>query len=247
MTTHPLLSEWDKYSAGAIGRFVAAIQLLSEETPRSTFSTNIGSLVHKHFAGNFSALARIMRVRGFTVSCWAHGTQRPSPASLLALSFCFGGEMLDWVVANMESAGFQDTRPISQSVADRVRRPLQRQPRENLQEHLALVAQNAELPPPSFRTVCRRLGLDQTVANRSFPDLAEVIKARYKCFLAEAKSARKIYRRNAVESALKQLRLERMTLSFKHLRAVLPPDYSTRDKLVRMEFRQQLGDVDTRP
>ena len=120
-------SEWDGFSAGALARFVAAIQRLPDETPQTTFHTNVGNLVQTRGSGNFSALARLLRVRGFTVSCWVNGTQRPSPASLLAMAHCFGGEITDWLIGHIDFAVVHDSRPMAQSVANRIRRPLLRQ------------------------------------------------------------------------------------------------------------------------
>jgi hypothetical protein len=232
-------SEWEKYSAGALERFVAAMQSLPAELPRTYFPDNIQHLVEKHFGGNCSAVARVLYVPGFTARCWAHGLQRPSPASLLALSYCFGGEMLDWLVGSLSFSAPDKFRIIEPAVAERIRRPLRRQSREDMRTHLALAAQAAESPPPSFRAVCRRFELDQTTVSHAFPDLAAAIKARYQDFCDEAKRARALSRSTTVEAALKRLLADGMTLSFKHMRSVLPPGISTRDKLVRDEFRRQ--------
>ena len=236
---NPSQSEWKKYSAGALARFVGAMQSLPNELPQTSFPANIECLVEKHFGGNRSALARALHVQGFTARCWAYGTQRPSLASLLALSYCFGGEMLDWLVGHISFLAPHDFRIIKPAVAERIRRPLRRQSREGMRAHLALAVQTAESPPPSFRVVCKRIELDPTTANRAFHELAAAIKARHQDFRADAKRVRALSRRTTVEAAVKVLLSGGMTLSFKHLRSVLPPDISTRDKLVRDEFRRQ--------
>ena len=232
-------ADWKKYSAGALDRFVGAMQSLPNELPRTFFHANIKHLVEKHFGGNHSALARTLNVQGYTARCWAYGTQRPSLASLLALSYCFGGEMLDWLVGHMNFLAPHDFRIIKPAVAERIRRPLRRQSREGMRAYLALAVQTAESPPPSFRVVCKRIELDPTTANRAFHELAVAIKARHQDFRADAKRARALSRHTTVEAAVKHLLSDGMTLSFKHMRSVLPSGISTRDKLVRDEFRRQ--------
>ena len=128
---------------------------------------------------------------------------------------------------------------MDQMVAERIRRPLRLQAREDAHTRLALTAQTAESPPPSFRALCRRIDLDPTTANRTFPDLAATIKGRYQKYHADTKRKRMICQRTTVETAVQQLLDDGLTLSYKHLRAVLPPGTSTRDKRVRDEFRRQ--------
>jgi len=239
VTQHKLQSEWNNFCAGALGRLIVALQLLPEHTPRTLFPDNVERLVEKHFAGNRSALARTLRVQGFTARCWAHGTQRPSFASLLALAYCFGGEMLEWLAGRMYFSEPNDFRTMDQAVAERIRRPLRIVSRQTAHTRLALAAQATESPPPSFRVVCRRIEMNQTTAKSNFPELAAAITGRYQKFQADSKHLRAVAHRTAVEAAIQKLRAQQLTFSFKNLRKVLPPGTSTRDKRLREEFRRQ--------
>lgn len=129
-------------------------------------------------------------------------------------------------------------RPIEQIVAERVRRPLQHHHPKIVRAHLTSVIQAAEYPPPSFAAVCKRLGVNQTLAKRLFPDLAAEIMSRYRLFQTETKRIREKFRRILVESAVNQLLAEGRTLSYNQLCKVLPPGISARDRLVRYEFER---------
>jgi len=129
-----------------------------------------------------------------------------------------------------------ETRPIEQTMAASVRPPLQRHHPEIVRAHLTSVIQAAESPPSSFAVVCKRLGVHQTMAKRLFPDLAVGIMSKYRIFRSEGKRTRENFRKNLVESAVRQLLAEGRALSYNQLCKVLPPGVSARDKLVRCEF-----------
>lgn len=229
---------WEAFSTGALQRFVKAMQTMPVDVPCSVFRLNLIDLVQHHFNGNASALARVLRVHRTTVVDWYLGKRRPSPPSLLKLAYCFGGEAMGWLTGRMEPGDMHDTRPITQTEAESARRPLRRHPPETVRAHLSSVIQAAEYPPPSFTVVCKRLGVNQTVAKRLFPDLAVEIMSRYRLFQTESKRTREKFRRIVVESAVNQLLTEGRTLSYNQLSKVLPPGISPRDRLVRFEFKR---------
>ena len=231
-------SAWDAFAASLLGRFVVAMQSLPDDLPATTFPTNVMDLVQNRFDGNFSALARALRVHRSTASDWAHGAQRPSPASLGALAYCFGGEAMDWITGRPAPAHLHDTRPIEPTASKSMRRPLRRHQPEIVRAHLTSAAKAAEHPPPSLAAICKQLGVNQTVAKRLCPDLAAEIMSRYRLFQAEGKRTRENFQKSVVESAVNQLLAEGRTLSYNQLRKLLPPGVTARDRLVRGEFKK---------
>ncbi len=119
-------------------------QSLPEVVPQATFPSNVMDLVQNRFGGNYSALARSLQVHRITVFAWANGKHRPSPVSLIALAYCFGGDAMDWIARKIEPATLHPSRSIDKSVAQTVRRPLRRFTTESVRAHLTSVLQAAE-------------------------------------------------------------------------------------------------------
>jgi hypothetical protein len=232
------VSIWCKFTAKALAQFMLDLQSLPEGVPQATFPSNVMDLVQNRFGGNYSALARTLQVHRMTVFAWANGKQRPSPVSLVALAYCLGGEAMDWVARRIEPATLHATRSIDESVAQTVRRPLRRFTTESVRAHLTSVLQAAEFPPRSFAAVCRQFGVNQTVAKRRCPDLAEQFMSLYRVYQTEGKRTREKFRRIVIESAVNQLLIDGRTLSYNQLSKVLPPRMSARDRLVRLEFKR---------
>jgi len=234
----PSVSAWHAFVAGALARFMVDLQSLPDGVPRATFASNVMDLVRNRFGGNYSALARALRIHRSTAFDWANGKHRPAPASLVALAYCFGGEAMDWIIGRPSPAQTHDTRPIEPMVSKSMRRPLRRHRPEIVRAHLSSAMHSAELPPPSLTAICKQLGVNQTVAKRLCPDLAAKIMSRYRLFRAEGKRTRETFRKTVVESAVNQLLAEGLTLSYNQLSKVLPPGVTARDRLVRCEFQR---------
>jgi len=232
------VSAWCTFAAKALSQFVIDLQSLPEDLPQAIFPSNVMGVVQNCYGGNYSALARILHVHRITVFDWANGKQRPAPASLIALAYCFGGEVMDWVACRIELRALRQTRQVEQSVAELVRRPLRRHATETVRAHLTSALQAAEFPPRSFAVVCRQFGVNQTVAKRRCPDLAALFMSRYRNYQFEGKRTREKFRSIALESAVNQLLTEGRALSLNQLFKVLPPGISRRDKLVRSEFQR---------
>ena len=230
--------EWEAFSMAALERFLEDVQTMPNDAPCSFFPLNLVNLVQHHFKGNTSALGRVLRVNRITVVSWCSGKQRPSPHSLLKLAYCFGGEVSTWLTSRMQPADMRNMRPIPQSVAGSVRRPLRRHSPETVRAHLESAIRSAEYPPPSLTAVCKRLGVNQSTAKRMFPDLAAEILSRYRLFRAESKRTREKFRDNAVESAVNQLLAEGRPLTYKPFCSLLPPGISTQDTHVRRQFKR---------
>jgi hypothetical protein len=193
------------------------LQSLPSDVPQATFPSNVMDLVRNRFDGNYSAMARALGVHRVTVFDWANGKRRPSPASLVALAYCFGEGAMDWIVRRVEPADLHETRPIDSPVAEIVRPRLQRHAPETVRAHLSSVLKAGGFPPPSFNAVCRQLGVNQTVAKRRCPELAAEIMSNYKHFRTENKNTRERFRKIVVESAVNQLLTEGRTFSYNQL------------------------------
>ena len=118
------VAAWHAFAAKALARFMVDLQSLPDGVPQAAFPSNVMDLLRNRFGGNYSALARALRVHRITVFDWANGKQRPSPASMVTLAYCFGGEAMDWIAGRVESAVLHEPRMIERSVAETVRRPL---------------------------------------------------------------------------------------------------------------------------
>ena len=219
-------------------RFLEVVQTMPNEVSCALFPQNITNLVQHHFNGSASALARFVRVNRNTVTSWCSGEQRPAPHSLLKLTYCFGGEVLEWLTRSILPTNVRNVRPIPQSVVGSVSRPLRRHSPETVRAHLQSAIRTAENPPPSLTAVCKQLHVNQSTAKRMFPDLAGEIMSRYRLFRTESKRAREEFRDNAVESAVNQLLAEGHPLTYKPFCSLLPPGISTQDTHVRILFKR---------
>ena len=232
------LSEWDAFTALVLGRFVVAMQSLSEDLAQTTFPSNVTDLMQTRFGGNCSGLARTLRVHRSTVSDWANGTGRPSPTSLVGLAYCFGGEAMNWITCKVDPAHMQATRQIALADSAKLRRPLRRQKPEIVRVHLTAATNATEHPPRSLTAVCKQLGANQGSAKRLFPDLAAEIMSNYRIYRDKCKRTREHHRTTEVQSAVRQLLAEGRTVCYNQLSKVLPPRVSARDRLVRQEFKR---------
>jgi hypothetical protein len=198
----------------------------------------VRDLVKHHFNGNTSAPARVLKVHRTTVVEWSSGKQRPSPLSLLRLAYCFGGDASDWILHKVCPAQLQCSRSIPPALAEQIQPALQRHSPAIVRGHLIASIQASEYPPPSFKAACKQLGVDQTVAKRMFPDLAQQVMSRFRVLQTENRRNRENFTRILVESAVNQLLTEGRTLSYNQLCKVLPPGVSAQDKMVRCEFKR---------
>ena len=138
----------------------------------------------------------------------------------------------------MSPVDLQAPRPIGTILAGRIHPvPRQHDP-EVVRRELTRAIEGNDFPPPSLRAVCLRLGFQQNVAMRMFPELARQIMARFKTFQAERKRQHELFMKMALESAVNQLLHEGRALSFHQLAKVLPKRFSIRDKRVLLEFKR---------
>jgi hypothetical protein len=214
------------------------MQALPDNPPPSSFPSNVSALIEQMFDGNSAALTRVLRVTRKTVVDWAEGQLRPSVASLLAYEYCFGVRAIDWITTAVSPVRLQAPRPIDTVLAERIHRVPRKHDPEVVRRELTRAVEGDDFPPPSLRAVCLRLGCQQNIAMRRFPELARQIISRFKTFQAERKRQHELFMKMALESAVNQLLHEGRALSFHQLAKVLPKCVSIRDKRVLLEFKR---------
>ncbi len=233
------LMAWEEFTSAALDRFMVAMQTLPTDPPVSCFAGNVINLARHKFDGNFSKLARTLQVHRITVADWAAAKRCPSPLSLVGLSYCFGIDAIDWVVRRVDpSDGYENGRSIDPIVAEILRPPLRRHEHQLVRASLVKIIHANVYPPQSFKASCKSLGVNQCVAKRKHPELANQIISRFRTFHAENRRMRELTRKTVVESAVNQLLWEGKTLSYNQLAKVLPPGVSACDRIVRNEFRR---------
>lgn len=220
------LSGWDEFVAASIPSFLVSMQTMPRDRRPPVFPSNLTALINQKFEGNSAALARVLRVTRKTVNDWADALIRPSLASLLALEHCFGATAFDWITGPISIPGLQATRPIEVAAVDRIHPVGRQHDRMAVRSALASVLESNEYPPRSLRFVCLRLGFQQNIATRMFPDLARQIIERFRFFQTERKRMREKFMNLAVASGVNQLLYEGRALSFCELAKVLPPHFS---------------------
>lgn len=230
--------EWDVFAAHAVARFVSAIQSLGKNTQQRFFPMNFGNLIQDEFDGNFSAVAKVLRVHRSTVCNWARGRQRPSLLSLIALAYCCGGEPLDWLTTRITVADLRLRSPAWRNLPHSLRAPLRRHRPEVMQVRLNSAIGNGRFPPPSFSAFCRQFDVNPAAARRRFSTLAAEVISKHRQFQAASKSAREKFRKSAVQSAVSQLIAEGRLVSYNQISKILPRGVSLRNKSVRLEFRK---------
>ena len=232
------LSGWDEFVAASIPNLLVSMQTMPRDRRPPVFPSNLTDLLDQKFGNNSAALARVLRVTRKTVKDWADGLIRPSLASLLALEHCFGAKAFDWITGPISITGLQATRPIEVAAVDRIHLVGRQHDPEVVGSALASVIESAEYPPRSLRAVCLKMGFQQNIATRMFPELARQIIARFRFFQTERKRMGEWFMKMLVESALNQLLYEGRSLSFYELAKVLPAHISTCDKRVLTEFKR---------
>lgn len=234
---HPTAeSEWCLHVAAEVAQCVSTYAARPEFASVGAFSTSIRQAVEGYGWGGLSALGRVVGVDHGTVRDWAAGSQVPSMASVLAMAFCFGVPVTEWL-----------SRPVAFDLREPVRRlpshdsiPLRRRLRhwkvDELRVRLAEARAQVTYPPPTLSALCKQLGIHVSQATRRVPELAKEIVEHHRFYRRTRQEMGDQFRRMLVESAVNQLLNEGRSLSHTQMAKVLPDGLTLRDRRVRRLF-----------
>jgi transcriptional regulator with XRE-family HTH domain len=172
--------EWQIWVGKAVGELLAAVPSFPSIPSQVVFSMGISAHVNGAMEGNFSEFARRVQFHRRTVWEWAQGLQVPKLDALLHICSYFGTTPTDLLMGNFHEI-VQIKKDIfgKKPITEQPHRQFRRFEAEKLRDALEQVLQSEEYPPPSMREVAQRLNYDQSHLRKHFPDLCEVISARY--------------------------------------------------------------------
>jgi hypothetical protein len=168
---------WQRWVDDAVGELMAASPVATPPR-RERIALMIAQGVGP--TGGSAAFAHAFQFNPGTVWQWGQGTHLPSMGALVALCYRLDVSLRDFLLTDpvrVNSVPIHPRPPIEVSGPPAARRkPFES---DNVRITLEDVLGRSEEPPPSMRTVARRLGHAHADLHRRFPDLCRAISARY--------------------------------------------------------------------
>jgi transcriptional regulator with XRE-family HTH domain len=235
-------SEWCRHGAAAVAQWVSTYADRPGFASVGAFSTSVRRAVERYGWGGLSALGQVVGVDHSTVRGWADGSQVPSMASVLAMAFCFGVPVTDWLAKPVALDLREPIRRLPSHDSVPIRRRLKQWNAEELKVRLAEARAQVAYPPPTLSALCKKLGIHASQASRRVPELAKEIVEHHRFYRRTRHEIGDRVRRILVEGAINQLLNEGRSLSHTQMAKVLPDGLTLRDRRVRqlfLELRQQ--------
>ena len=177
---------WQTWVAQEVGALLSHTPNLPAEPTVENISDTVRCWIDLLTQGNASAFAQRLQVSTSSVSCWLAQRQRPQLGMLLRLCRLFGTPLLcvfTQGAAAMEVRGF-DLKEWAIQV-NRPKRSRRTFDREMVLTTLQDILASNPDPPPAMRQVCKQLGYHHTTIYSHFPDLCQIISARYMAYQKE--------------------------------------------------------------
>lgn len=177
-----------------LGALLAAAPSISGLLSKQTLASTLSRCVDTAANGNRAAFARFLQMSDPTVRDWLHGRRIPLLETLVKIATLLRIPLLNFLLG--EIAEMNPPSAARERVEEK--RPSKRQKREPVgvaenrqRKALEAVIQGNEDPPPSMREVAQRLQYGIARLYKSYPDLCQMISARYTNYRAEKRDERK--------------------------------------------------------
>jgi AraC-like DNA-binding protein/DNA-binding XRE family transcriptional regulator len=174
---------WQIWVADSIGELVAHNTDLIVTPHRRNISDLIAAYRQQAADGSMRIMAAQLQLSRRTLIAWQQGRQIPQMESLMRLCYCCGVSLYD--VFTSQSGTLDLGKLRIQSLPD-IPNPTEKRRRripldvDQIRKSLETVLASEEQPPPSMRTVAKRLNYSPRELREHFPELSHAISSRYK-------------------------------------------------------------------
>lgn len=174
---------WQIWVADSIGELVAHNPDLIVTPHRRNIPDLITAYREQSADDSMRILAAQLQLSRRTLIAWKQGRQIPQMESFMRLCYCCGVSLYDAFTSQSETLDLDKLR--IQSLPD-IPNPTGKRRRripldvDQIRKSLETVLASEEQPPPSMRTVAKRLNYSPRELREHFPELSHAISNRYK-------------------------------------------------------------------
>jgi len=225
---------WELRVAQRAAEALINLQALHCPIDRSCFASNMRRLCASFSGGNLSELARQIQIHHSNIRDWMSEKQVPSLSSLLRLSAVFEVPVLGWLIQSIDLSprSFFGVRPAT------AKPRLRRCDSLAVRQELDTLVKEHQFPPPSFATICKKLGTEQTFVARKFPDHARALIDRRKQYLAIKQQMRRQFTKLVVKSTFNRLLCDGLRPTWRKMAKCLPEGIALREQCALEEFKK---------
>ena len=195
-------------------------------------------------------LADRLKLSRRTLNAWKLGAQIPQIESLMRLCYCCGVSLYDLFTSRPDTLNLGKLRVRSlPDIPNPTQKRRHRMPfnAAHIRQSLETVLACEEQPPPSMRTVAKRLDYSPRELREHFPKLCRAISNRRKNYYEVRREQRLLQRKEEVRQAMLELHSQGLYPSLRKIRSLLSEPDIMRDPAFsrfRRDMLQELGLVD---
>ena len=244
----------------AVGELVEAAPSLDQRPQQQQVVQTIRSLADRLTGGNRRALSHGLGLPDMTVYEWICGRTRPSLWMLLELCHQLGTTPLRFITSGAAAGGVGGA---ADGVVDAWQDPgwtmergrmiprLPDQPKyirtyidpEDTRGVLEAILASGEVPPPSLREVCRRLGVSQVCLKTHLPELCQAISERFRSYQLQRGERTRQAARAKVREAVLELHAQGIYPSTYRIWLLRDRPSWIRNRFVLEEWHQTLREL----
>lgn len=196
--------------------------------------------------GNIQNLESQIRLSRRTLNAWRSGKQIPQLASLLRLCYCCGVSLYNLFTLPPGTSYSQklETRTLpdipNPNGNRRHRIPMDR---ICIRQRLESILAQEEQPPPSMRTVAKRLNYSPRELREHFPELNRAISNRRKEYYKQQREQRLLHLKEEIRQAMFNLHSKGLYPSLRRIRSLLSAPAVMRDPVFSGFRREMLAEL----
>ncbi len=233
---------WHQWVEIAVGELVAAAPTLTTSPHRDCIAASVKKVMN----GNQLALARRLQITQTSVWQWLEGVRIPQLKTLLQVCFRLGISPVSFLTGAIEEISTPSHLEDHRSPQPR-KRPYKRFDVEGIQQTLEAVLHSTEEPPPSMSEVTRRLGYDQALFRKYFPEVCRAISKKYLDYLAKKRHERIQKLCEEVHQATLTLHAQGCYPGNRQVAKLLSKPTSFMEPEVQLTWRQTVRELGVKP
>jgi len=238
--------QWHVWATETVGELVSHNMDLMAAPHLGNVSGLIVASRRQAAFGTTQNLAERLRLSRRTLNAWRSGKQIPQMESLMRLCYCCGVSLYDLLTSRPGTLDLGQVRICSiPDIPNPTRKRRQRIPIDAIciQQSLEVVLVQEELPPPSMRTVAKRLNHSPRELREHFPELCRMISIRRKNYYKDRREQRLRQWEDEVRRAILEIHSQGSYPNSHRVGALLSDATAMRDPCIYRFWRETLQEL----
>jgi AraC-like DNA-binding protein len=237
---------WQVWMTEMIGELLAHNMKLTTIPHLKNIPDLVAAACGQMADGNIQNLESQIRLSRRTLNAWRSGKQIPQLESLLRLCYCCGISLYSLFTLPSGTSYLQklETRTLPDIPSPNGNR---RQPIPMnlvyIQQRLENILAQVEQPPPSMRTVAKRLNYSPRELREYFPELNRAICKRRKEYYKARREQRLLHLKEEIRQAMFELHSQGLYPSLRRIRSLLSAPVVMRDTIFSGFRREMLEEL----